>query len=131
MRIWDVNPGYLNRQSLLGEHRELHGIYIILKAAQDQNLGPVDSIETNAFWATDEKIITERLKKLDKLGMSKLKNPYCLPKCIKFSHYIPLISLYCIKCTHPLKLKPEMMMKDDVFPKLQPKPVVTTTMRLV
>ena len=20
MRIWDVNPGYLNRQSLLGEH---------------------------------------------------------------------------------------------------------------
>ena len=26
MRIWDINPGYLNRQSLLGEHRELHGI---------------------------------------------------------------------------------------------------------
>jgi len=26
MRIWDVNPGYLNRQSLLGEHRELHGL---------------------------------------------------------------------------------------------------------
>ena len=22
----DINPGYLNRQSLLGEHRELHGI---------------------------------------------------------------------------------------------------------
>lgn len=30
MRIWDVNPGYLNRQSLLGEHRELHGIVSIL-----------------------------------------------------------------------------------------------------
>ncbi len=30
MRIWDVNPGYLNRQSLLGEHRELHGIMAIL-----------------------------------------------------------------------------------------------------
>ncbi len=29
MRIWDVNPGYLNRQSLLGEHRELHGIVSI------------------------------------------------------------------------------------------------------
>lgn len=26
MRIWDLNPGYLNRQSLLGEHRELHGL---------------------------------------------------------------------------------------------------------
>lgn len=30
MRIWDINPGYLNRQSLLGEHRELHGLFSIL-----------------------------------------------------------------------------------------------------
>jgi len=30
MRIWDINPGYLNRQSLLGEHRELHGVVSIL-----------------------------------------------------------------------------------------------------
>jgi hypothetical protein len=30
LRIWDVQPGYLNRQSLLGEHRELHGLYNIL-----------------------------------------------------------------------------------------------------
>jgi len=30
MRLWDINPGYLNRQSLLGEHRELHGIVSIL-----------------------------------------------------------------------------------------------------
>jgi hypothetical protein len=30
VRIWDVSPGYLNRQSLLGEHRELHGLYSIL-----------------------------------------------------------------------------------------------------
>lgn len=30
MRIWDVNPGYLNRQSLLGEHRELHGLVSIM-----------------------------------------------------------------------------------------------------
>ncbi len=30
MRIWDINPGYLNRQSLLGEHRELHGIVSIM-----------------------------------------------------------------------------------------------------
>ena len=29
MRIWDIHPGYLNRQSLLGEHRELHGIVSI------------------------------------------------------------------------------------------------------
>lgn len=30
MRIWDIHPGYLNRQSLLGEHRELHGIVSIV-----------------------------------------------------------------------------------------------------
>jgi uncharacterized protein YbgA (DUF1722 family) len=30
MRVWDVNPGYLNRQSLLGEHREIHAIVSIL-----------------------------------------------------------------------------------------------------
>lgn len=30
MRIWDINPGYLNHQSLLGEHRELHGIVSII-----------------------------------------------------------------------------------------------------
>lgn len=31
MRVWDVNLGYLNRQSLLGEHRELHAIVSIIK----------------------------------------------------------------------------------------------------
>jgi len=31
MRVWDIDPGYLNRQSLLGEHRELHGIVAILQ----------------------------------------------------------------------------------------------------
>lgn len=30
MRIWDLDPGYLARQQLLGEHRELHGLYNIL-----------------------------------------------------------------------------------------------------
>jgi hypothetical protein len=30
MRVWDINPGYLNRQSLLAEHRELHGIVSII-----------------------------------------------------------------------------------------------------
>jgi len=30
MRIWDVHPGYLARQQLLGEHRELHGLANIL-----------------------------------------------------------------------------------------------------
>ncbi|MCL6641928.1 MAG: DUF1722 domain-containing protein [Candidatus Bipolaricaulota bacterium] len=29
MRIWDIHPGYLNRTSLLGEHRELHALVSI------------------------------------------------------------------------------------------------------
>jgi len=29
MRIWDIDPGFLNDKSLLGEHRELHGIVSI------------------------------------------------------------------------------------------------------
>lgn len=31
MRIWDIDAGFLNAKSLLGEHRELHGIYSIIK----------------------------------------------------------------------------------------------------
>jgi len=45
----------------------------ILEQAKKQNLGKVDLIETNGFWATSEKIITERLKNLDELGMQRLK----------------------------------------------------------
>jgi len=30
MRVWDIHPGYLNRQSLLGEHSELHAIVSII-----------------------------------------------------------------------------------------------------
>ena len=30
MRIWDIDPGFLNDMSLLGEHRELHGVYTII-----------------------------------------------------------------------------------------------------
>jgi hypothetical protein len=31
MRVWDLNPGYLNRQSLLGEHREIHAVFSIIE----------------------------------------------------------------------------------------------------
>ncbi|MEW6657584.1 MAG: pyrimidine dimer DNA glycosylase/endonuclease V [Thermodesulfobacteriota bacterium] len=30
MRIWDLAPELLCRQHLLGEHRELHGLWVIL-----------------------------------------------------------------------------------------------------
>jgi len=45
----------------------------ILEQAQKQNLGKVDLIETNGFWATSEKIVRQRLKRLDELGMNRFK----------------------------------------------------------
>jgi len=45
----------------------------ILEQAQKQNLGKVDLIETNGFWATSEKIVTQRLQRLDELGMNRFK----------------------------------------------------------
>jgi MoaA/NifB/PqqE/SkfB family radical SAM enzyme len=45
----------------------------ILEEAGNQKLGKVDLIETNGFWATGEKITRQRLKRLDKLGMRRLK----------------------------------------------------------
>ena len=45
----------------------------ILEQAQKQNLGKVDLVETNGFWATSEKIVRQRLKRLDELGMNRFK----------------------------------------------------------
>jgi len=45
----------------------------ILEQAQKQNLGKIDLIETNGFWATSEKIVTQRLKRLNELGMNRFK----------------------------------------------------------
>lgn len=30
MRVWDLHPGYLSRQSLLGQHAEIHALYSVL-----------------------------------------------------------------------------------------------------
>ena len=45
----------------------------ILEEAGNQDLGKVDLIETNGFWATNEKVIRQRLKRLDELGMNRFK----------------------------------------------------------
>jgi len=34
MRVWDVNPGYLKRQSLLAEHREIHAVFVVITAGK-------------------------------------------------------------------------------------------------
>ncbi|MEN6578478.1 MAG: radical SAM protein [Phycisphaerales bacterium] len=45
----------------------------ILRKAGEQRLGPVDLIETNGFWATDDQLVTDRLATLTSLGMQRLK----------------------------------------------------------
>ncbi len=45
----------------------------ILEQAHAQRLGEADLVETNGFWATDEKIVTQRLRILDELGVRRLK----------------------------------------------------------
>ena len=45
----------------------------VLRRAKAAGLGPVDMIETNGFWATDEGIVAERLETLRSLGMERLK----------------------------------------------------------
>jgi hypothetical protein len=42
VRVRDLPTAYLNRQSLLGEHRELHGIYSIITANKSGHATPDD-----------------------------------------------------------------------------------------
>ncbi len=45
----------------------------LLEQAKKHKLGEVDMIETNGFWAISEKIVRQRIKTLDKLGLHRLK----------------------------------------------------------
>jgi len=44
----------------------------IARRAQREGLGPLEKVETNAYWATDEGLVRERLAALDAAGMGKL-----------------------------------------------------------
>lgn len=45
----------------------------VLRAGAEQGLGPVDLVETNGFWATDERLVEERLHALVALGVQRVK----------------------------------------------------------
>ena len=87
MRIWDINPGYLNRQSLLGEHRELHGIVSIQR---DNKTGYSKHPETRR-WAGYGWALKQRHKLLvaemnlrgyeDKSPVSLRSKPGIWPDC--------------------------------------------------
>ena len=34
MRVWDIHPGYLSRQSLLGQHAEIHALYSVISGTK-------------------------------------------------------------------------------------------------
>ena len=56
MRIWDINPGYLNRQSLLGEHRELHGIVAIITQKKKGYAKHPETLRWSGFgWALKQR----------------------------------------------------------------------------
>jgi len=44
----------------------------ICRRASGEGLGPAEKVETNAFWATDERVVRDRLAALDAAGMGKL-----------------------------------------------------------
>jgi MoaA/NifB/PqqE/SkfB family radical SAM enzyme len=71
-------------QNLAGENAKIHitggeaflyweRLVQILEEAGRLGLGKFDMLETNGFWATDDNIVTKRLKELDELGMERLK----------------------------------------------------------
>ena len=56
MRIWDINPGYLNRQSLLGEHRELHAIVTIVTQKKKGYARHPETLRWSGFgWALKQR----------------------------------------------------------------------------
>ncbi|MFP4052614.1 MAG: hypothetical protein ACLFV7_01985 [Phycisphaerae bacterium] len=55
------------------------GLLALCRRAADAGIGPLQKVETNAFWATDEDVIRRRVKALDAAGMRKLSiscDPY-------------------------------------------------------
>jgi len=45
----------------------------ILRKAGERGLGPVDLVETNGFWATEDQLVADRLGLLASLGVRRLK----------------------------------------------------------
>lgn len=54
MRVWDISPGYLNRASLLGEHREIHALWVVI---HKQNAGYRHHPETRRWLNCPEALV--------------------------------------------------------------------------
>ncbi len=58
----------------------------VCRRAKAAGLGPLDKVETNAFWATDEKLVRSRLAELDAAGMERL----CISTDPYHQQYVPI-----------------------------------------
>jgi len=47
-------------------------LFQVLALAQDAGLPPADKIETNAFWATDDRVVRDALEKLKSFGVTPI-----------------------------------------------------------
>ena len=74
-RSLKVLAGQAARVHLTGGEPFLYWDHLldILHAGTEQGLGPVDLVETNGFWATDERLVEERLNALVALGVRRFK----------------------------------------------------------
>ncbi len=63
MRIWDVPPSALCRQHLLGEHRELHGLWNILTQGKKGYANHPETLRwvgrTKALWNRHQALVVE------------------------------------------------------------------------
>jgi hypothetical protein len=63
MRIWDIPPKILCRQHLLGEHRELHAIWVILTKKKKGYSYHPETLrwvgKLHALYNRHEKLVTE------------------------------------------------------------------------
>jgi len=51
---------------------DVERLLMLCQRAKAEGLGPLEKVETNAFWATGEQVVRERLGALDAAGMGKL-----------------------------------------------------------
>ena len=58
MRVWDVHPKHLCRKHLLGEHRELHGLWNILTVHKGK--GGYSRHPETLRWVGKQKALYER-----------------------------------------------------------------------
>jgi hypothetical protein len=65
MRVWDIHPGFLNRQSLLGEHREIHAIHAIVSQQKKGYSRHPETLRWRdhlpALWLRHEQVVAEML----------------------------------------------------------------------